>query len=174
MYQWIACYSYTGQELYQITKRIDRLPDLIVTNNQRCDRTWYSHTIPKTPSIEDYIDYFNILDLNKPTIVTLHGWNRIIPARVCNHFEMYNIHPGDIINYPDLIGKDPQKRAVELQLPTTGIIIHRVTDELDQGPVVTHVSNIDIKDLSVQEVTDKLRVISVDKWCEFLNKRGII
>jgi folate-dependent phosphoribosylglycinamide formyltransferase PurN len=173
--RWIALFSYTGTELCQVIKKLGRDPDLVITNNP--DKInddgalgdWVGHCISNRPTVGEYDAYFNIIDTDQEVLITLHGWNRIIPAEICNKYTIYNIHPGDVIKYPQLIGADPQKKAVRLQLPTSGIIIHQVTPEVDQGPIIKHVSDVDIIGLTVQEVTNMLRDISIDCWVDVLN-----
>lgn len=174
--KWIALFSYTGTELSKLITKLGREPDLVITNNP--DKInddgllgdWVGHCISDRPTIDEYDDYFNIVDVEQDVLITLHGWNRIIPDKICNKYTIYNVHPGDVVKYPQLIGADPQKKAVKLQLPSSGIVIHQVTPDLDQGPIIKHVGGVDIRGLTEVEVTDKLRNISIECWVDILNK----
>ena len=100
-------------------------------------------------------------------VVTLHGYNRIVPERALTE-KMYNVHPGDTIKYPELRGKDPQKKALELGLPTTGVIIHQVDEGVDTGEtqmIAVH----DIKEnISEKDLIEELRQVAINLWSSFL------
>ena len=82
--------------------------------------------------------------------------------------KIYNVHPGDIFKYPELVGIHPQKKAIELNLPSTGVLIHEVDDTVDGGePVLFSDYNIE-EGTTVDELTDQLRYEAVKLWEMFL------
>ena len=116
--KWVACISQTGEELYEVSKALGRKPDklLAVPFNKMTDRVVeYFKDIPvfvydKRPAVSQYLNVFVAAD-----VITLHGFLYIIPKEICKVFDgrIYNGHPGDIVEYPELKGLDPQARAYE-------------------------------------------------------------
>jgi len=102
------------------------------------------------------------------SVVTLNGFLRIMPML---SVEMYNGHPGDIVLYPELKGKDPQKKALDLKLPSTGCVIHKVTEVVDSGEVLSYNTYYMQGDETVDILVDRLRDISVNMWTEFLKEK---
>jgi len=136
---WIALYSQTGSEIVNLSTQLGRKPDLVIKNIGKKQYNehpgLHTHNIIRlSPAqINDFLEM-----VREPSIVTLHGYLRILPEQVCNNtnLKIYNGHPGDIINYPELKGKDPQHKALLLGLPSTGVVLHEVTPELDDGKIV--------------------------------------
>lgn len=76
-----------------------------------------------------------------PTKILLMGYLRILSKEVCNRHEIYNIHPADIVNYPELKGKDPIERVYSedsscKKYKRLGVVLHRVIPEVDEGPIL--------------------------------------
>lgn len=167
----VAFFSQTGTEIVNISKKRNKWPDKIVTNfrpeNKRqvhLELKGKYVVLPSEPTVEDYE---KVLSKFENPVVTLHGWLRIIPEEICNKYEIYNGHPGDIIAYPELKGKDPQKRAYELDLPYSGAVLHRVVPEVDSGEVVGS-DSVYIKELSLIEIFHTLHEISTSLWVKYL------
>jgi phosphoribosylglycinamide formyltransferase-1 len=168
---WIAFFSQTGSEIVEVSKLLGRWPDLIITN-ERPDHLRKIH-----PALEGKVAFVE----NKPTdeelsmilgqygnpLVTLHGWLRIMPPYICNRFEIYNGHPGLITEYPKLKGKDPQQKAFDLGLESSGCVIHRVTEGVDEGEILRS-RKVSIKGLEIGELFHILHSISVSLWVDFL------
>tara|TARA_R110000851_G_scaffold30132_3_gene82345 strand:+ start:343 stop:708 length:366 start_codon:yes stop_codon:yes gene_type:complete len=105
--------------------------------------------------------------LPKNTLVTLHGYLRLIPESGISN-NMYNVHPGDIVKYPELKGIHPQAKALELKLPSTGVVIHQVTSEVDSGKIVSSAEYSINNNETELTLINNLRDLSIDLWCEFL------
>ena len=115
---WVAFFSQTGSEIVELSKSIRRKPDLLVTNN-------FEEKIKFHPGIRELgvtimsakhdmlMNYFrNQVVYNVPeTLISLHGYLRILPADICERYEVYNGHPGAIDLFPELKGKDPQEKV---------------------------------------------------------------
>ena len=108
---WIAFFSQTGSEIVNISKALEREPDLIVTN-ERPDHLRkinegieLCYVLPNKPTLADYE---GVLSAYENPLITLHGWLRIVPEEIASEYEIYNGHPGLITLYPELKGKDPQ------------------------------------------------------------------
>ena len=168
---WVAFFSQTGSEIVEVSKLLGRWPDLIITN-ERPDHLRKIH-----PALEGKVAFVE----NKPTeeelsmilgqygnpLVTLHGWLRIMPPYICNRFEIYNGHPGLITEYPELKGKDPQQKAFDLGLESSGCVIHRVTEGVDEGEILRS-RKVSIKGLEIGELFHILHSISASLWVDFL------
>ena len=175
MRPWIALYSQTGGELSNLCTRLGRLPDLVITNksdNKKLLRTEHSGIeiieVPDRPSAGELSLIFSAY--TNP-LVTLHGWMRIVPAEVCNKYEMYNGHPGLITEYPELKGKDPQDKAWKLasegKIKRAGCVIHKVVPEVDSGQIILS-RGFSIESLDKRSFFTNFRYISEELWFEFL------
>jgi len=174
MKRWISLFSQTGSELEQISKKLGRYPDYVICNRNHFEginQELLKHTIllgvPQKPSVGDY---YKAIGDRKDTIVTLHGYLRIIPPEICNDYEIYNGHPGDIVQYPELKGFNPQKKALELKLPTTGTVIHRVTAEVDCGEIVSRAPYTITPTDTLDSLTNNIKGLSIDIWVTLLRK----
>src|SRR5574343_640449 len=111
----------------------------IVTNNPTSplltDFSKEKYVLPSQPTLQDYQKYVEKWR-KMSDIIILSGYLRVLPPELCSMFEIYNAHPGDIVQHPELKGLDPQKKAIELRLTTTGVVIHEVTLEIDSGKII--------------------------------------
>ena len=169
---WIAFFSQTGSEIVEVSKLLGRWPDMVVTN-ERPEHLRKIHPalenkhlvfVENKPSEEEL---FSIIVQYDDPIITLHGWLRIMPAVICNRFEIYNGHPGLITEYPELKGKDPQQKAFDLGLEFSGCVIHEVTEGVDEGRILRS-RKVSIKGLEIGELFHILHSISVSLWVDFL------
>jgi folate-dependent phosphoribosylglycinamide formyltransferase PurN len=180
--KWIAFFSQTGSEIYQVSKLLGRFPDRIITNRSinTLDKvheglkTEYKGNwviIPRKPSVDDYARAIGWgAAIIEGTVITLHGYLRIVPENICGAFNIYNGHPGDIIKYPELKGFNPQEKAFNLKLPTSGSVIHEVTAGVDEGTVVAQ-SPISIEGMTLDEVYKNLHSNTVNLWYNFLKEK---
>ncbi len=151
---WVALFSQTGSEIYNIAQRIRKHPKYILTNN--ADRETWHPGLEELSSIIVTGKHAMLMDMlvgmrNNP-LVTLHGYLRILPEEVCEKHEVINGHPGDIIKYPELKGKDPQAKAIELGLPSTGVVIHKAVAEVDAGEILKYAT----RDIFAGTTTEQL------------------
>lgn len=177
MAKWIAFFSQTGSEIVNLSKELGRVPDLIVTNNDEGGYrgiTWHPGIRELGTTImyaqhDRIVDYFvgDNAYLSKDTLITLHGYLRIIPPRMCNKYEMYNGHPALITLYPELKGKDPQERTWEGSYNTIGSVVHKVTEGVDEGEVISSVAYAN-RSNSKDELYSKLKQSSLEAWLWFL------
>ena len=181
MAKWIAFFSQTGSEIAEVSKQLGRWPDLIITNERparlrKINEEVLSQnivTISNKPFIEDYQRVLSEAIYGKEYVITLHGWLRIMPTEIVKEYPvMYNGHPGLITKYPELKGKDPQMKAWNLDLPTSGCVIHRVTEELDGGSIMRS-NEISIRNLDMDTMFQKLHDLSVNQWVTFLRRHWL-
>ena len=102
---WVALFSQTGSEIYNIAQRTHKAPKYIMTNN--------IHRVTWHPGLEELGStiitgkHAMLMDMlmgmrNSP-LVTLHGYLRILPEEVVTAHEVINGHPGDIVKYPEFL-----------------------------------------------------------------------
>ena len=169
---WTAFFSHTGSEIVNISKKLGRFPDVVITNKSPESTDIHAGLkeliyMPNRPST---IDYRGALPAE--TIVTLHGWMRIMPPEICDEYEMYNLHPGLITMYPELKGADPQKRVAEHADDTykkIGCVIHKVTPGVDEGEILAECSTHNVYS-GEQTVTDRLHEMAQQLWIDFLTQ----
>lgn len=167
-------FSQTGTELAEVCKRINRWPDLIYTTNKdisKINSSLHEQNI-KVMSHDQIVNEIRSNTYSDDDFITLHGYLRILPELP---IVAYNGHPGDIELFPELKGKDPQQKALDLGLEQTGCIIHKVTQELDGGPIVKSSAAYLIQDNeTIDSLVANLRKISIELWVEFLTERGAV
>lgn len=172
--KWIAFFSQTGNEIINITQNINVSPDIIVTNKQNIELLEINkifakkiYKMPNNPKEEDYFKLFKLIEIDtKATIITLHGFLRIIPNSICNNYNIVNLHPGLINKYPELKGIHPQKKATYLKHPIIGCVIHKVSPIVDGGEILLSAS-----EESKYNLTDNLKVLkdlSLNLWLKYL------
>jgi folate-dependent phosphoribosylglycinamide formyltransferase PurN len=169
---WVAFFSYTGTDIYNVSKKLGRFPDRVITNNNpegvndHLIESVNINFIERSPSSDSYRKIIGATD----TIVTLHGWMRIVPPDICKEYTIYNLHPGLISKYPELKGKDPQLKvynSVECNYTDVGVVIHRATEELDGGEIVVEKS-VPNTFSSFKKMNNKLHQMGTDAWVSVL------
>lgn len=172
--KWVAFFSQTGSEIYNISQTLNIVPDVIVTNKQdlsKINQDLYHLyldrivVLPTKPSPENYRAI-----LEGCNIATLHGWLRIIPPCVCEEYNIYNSHPAPLSRYPFLKGKDPQQKCFEMNLVYGGNTIHKCIAEVDAGDIEAE-NSVDIQNCTLDEVYSKVHKAATELWCRFLTKK---
>jgi len=171
--KWIAFFSQTGAEIADLSENLGRWPDKIVTNKRSKDlRTIDSRIVEKgfieLPNKPTPKNYKSVIE-NK-SIVTLHGWLRIMPPSICKNYTIINGHPGLITKYPELKGKDPQMRAYQGKYKTIGSVLHKVVKGVDEGEVISEAQYSNDLKLDIGEIFLILRNISLSLWTDYLKK----
>lgn len=168
---WIAMFSHTGGEIESISTKLKRYPDKIITNQIpgrfECALKEYVE-INYSRRKPEPVEYHRMFARGEP-IITLHGWMRIIPGIICDEYDIYNLHPGDIVKYPELKGKDPQQRAWDDEYKTVGCVLHRAIGEVDSGDIVQRRWTRNKFD-TFEDMNNKLRALSEDMWVKFLRE----
>lgn len=173
--RWVAFFSHTGTEIYNLSQKIGRFPDRIITNKPPGDKTIHKKLIGRVDVVyvrnrPDVEDYQRVLK-DDDCVVTLHGWMRIVPKPVCKEFEIYNLHPGLITKYPQLKGADPQAKVAnepdESKFKEVGCVIHRVTPKVDDGKVYASCSTSNVFS-GEATLTEHLHDMATQLWVDFL------
>jgi folate-dependent phosphoribosylglycinamide formyltransferase PurN len=174
---WIAFFSQTGSEIAKLSRILNRIPNLIVTNRHEhiVDLSPYVKGLKTTIMYGNHDMLMKYLDnqtLYTPedTLITLHGYLRILPPEICNKYEIYNGHPGAITMHPELKGKDPQVRAWEGSYSTVGSVVHRVTPGVDEGEVFSSVF-ADNTATTLDEMYGILTETSLKSWVQFMKEK---
>lgn len=169
--QWVSLFSQTGTEIVSLAKYYSRFPDTIITSN--ADMSKWNVDIPRDKVI--IIDRKNTKNsyvlkkyFDTSAIITLHGWLHIIPKDICEDFCIYNGHPGYIVDYPELKGKDPQDRVwrnFDLY-DKIGSVVHRVTPIVDDGEIISssYVLRKSCCWVNMFSMYDKLKATSLQAW----------
>jgi len=176
---WIALFSQTGSELVAICEKLGRWPDAVLTNNTKGKFSKSQFKKRGILEVYDTQSLFNVLrELaehykdQREVLITLHGFLRILPKDICELFEIYNGHPGDIINFPELKGKDPQAKALKLNHKTARAVLHKVVPEVDAGEIVRVTPYVYIDDNTTLDILiAELKNYSVDEWVELVREK---
>lgn len=75
------------------------------------------------------------IDRFEPVLVVLAGFMRILSADFVNHYQdrLVNIHPSLL---PAFGGLNTHQRAIDMGCKFAGATVHKVTAELDHGPIL--------------------------------------
>lgn len=167
--KWVALFSQSGSEVVRLASHLGTCPDMTITTNHKFD-TWHEgvEQLPRVAIMKSQDIHSMLENRNETLLITMHGYLRILPETICKKHLVFNGHPGDIIKYPELKGKDPQKKALELKLPSTGVVIHRATEVLDGGDIYRF-ARVNIP-LGCEEkyLTQVLKDTAVRLWTDFM------
>ncbi|MSQ56590.1 MAG: phosphoribosylglycinamide formyltransferase [Limnohabitans sp.] len=75
------------------------------------------------------------IDVYQPSLVLLAGFMRILTPEFVGHYHdrLINIHPSLLPTFP---GLHTHERAIEAGFKFAGATVHKVTNELDHGPIL--------------------------------------
>jgi folate-dependent phosphoribosylglycinamide formyltransferase PurN len=189
MKKWVALFSQTGSEVVDLALHFDRWPDIIVTNNSD-ESKWHPQirefhnrglsslsgesSLKVVSNIKAKTANFLHGIADKNSLITLHGWLRIIPEDICSIYTIYNGHPGLITEYPELKGKDPQERMFSTgEYTYYGSVVHKVVPEVDSGEIVSEVKRFNTMK-TLDDVFLSLKSTSLTAWIDFLQTTDII
>lgn len=170
--------SRTGSDAQHIADRQWELgisAVVFVTNNAKSPLLkggWNSNLIyvlPKNPTLEDYKEVLVRIEEFMPIdYIFLMGYMRVIPEEICAEYKIYNLHPGDIVKFPELKGKDPQEKAYRLELPSTGVVIHKATKDVDCGEIMYRRECKINYQKGVSQLYHTLGQLAKRSWYEFI------
>lgn len=179
--KWVALFSQTGSEICNISEALNRKPDKIITDAQHiqnidsrifsCSSNVCLKKYPRGKTEHEKTQYYiEELELGEDAIITLHGWLNIVPKNICNAYTIFNGHPGLIDLYPELKGRDPQKRAFDNihHYEYVGSVIHKVTPGVDEGEIVMKSQAPSFECTSLDNTFNVLRSTSFKSWIDFL------
>lgn len=90
-------------------------------------------------------------------LVCLAGFMRLVGAPLVDAFpnRMLNIHPSLLPAFP---GLDAQRQALEHGVRISGVTVHLVTSELDNGPIVLQAAVPVLEDDTVERLSARILV----------------
>lgn len=173
---WGVLISQTGSEVIAISKEIGYLPSLVITNNPKKlskenegilrENNVDIRIIAFRPELEDYL----LPDLLEKTLITLHGFLRVIPGAFFNYYKgkIYNGHPALLTKYPELKGFNMQEAIVgkQSEYPTIGSVVHEVIPELDAGRIILGIETSNVA-VNTDHAYALLRKTSLESWKHF-------
>lgn len=177
---WYAMFSHTGKEIEAVSRRLGRTPYTIYTNNPKYNGSLMSRVCFDR---HDGILENSIGILAPNSVLTLHGYNRILPKWYVEwlrekNIKCYNLHPAPIQLYKNLKGKDPQERLFkgiqDGQYRYIGNVIHEVIPEVDSGEILAWSLREVTKDTpvcsSVELLSRSLHADATLLWTKFLKE----
>ena len=178
MKPWVAFFSQTGSEIAGIMERTGRKPVAVVHAPRTAEfetrihpnlqnSLYWAYRSYEKPARTHYYEILNKFGKPDELLITLNGWLYIVPGVVCEEYAMYNGHPGLITKYPDLKGKDPQKKAWLAKYPTVGTVIHKVSSEVDGGQIILSNECSSEGCKSEVDMVNLLKDKSLDLWVQF-------
>lgn len=119
-------------------------------------------------------DVLNILRDIKPDLIVLAGFLWLFPKDIIELFpdRIVNIHPALLPKYggKGMYGKNVHKAVIENKEEKTGITIHYVNAEYDEGK---HIKQFEVKvgryD-TVEDVSDKIHILEMEHFPRVLNR----
>ena len=175
----IALFSQTGSEVAKIMANGFE-PDMIFYD-QKDEEKIHPVILKRYKGIRNKIPKVKVKNVKylrecfgdpKSCFITLHGWLNILPKEICEEYEVYNGHPGYIIDYPELKGKDPQARAFlsKERYRFIGCVLHKVIPEVDEGEIIGSKRLPNVYE-SVEGIIESCARISLSLWIDFLTTK---
>ena len=96
------------------------------------------------------------IDAHQPALVLLAGFMRILTPEFVRHYEgrLINIHPSLL---PAFTGLHTHRRALEAGCKVAGATVHKVTAELDHGPILAQAAVPVMPDDSPETLAARVR-----------------
>jgi phosphoribosylglycinamide formyltransferase-1 len=96
-----------------------------------------------------------VIDRRQPALVVLAGFMRILTPAFVARYEgrLVNIHPSLL---PAFAGLNTHQRAIDAGCQVAGATVHRVTPELDHGPILAQAAVPVLADDTAQTLADRV------------------
>ena len=96
MKKWIAFFSKSGSEIAELSDRLGRWPDLIITNRKSldgCNPEIIKRKVVFIMNDPTELNYINAINSFWSTdlFITLHGYMRVIPKKICETYEILTV-----------------------------------------------------------------------------------
>lgn len=183
--KWYGLFSHTGKELETLVFS-DEVPlqlEAAITNNiyydcMLADLGVKLYMMPSYKDINWMLKHPQVIEDN--SLITLNGYMGIVPPDVLRNLKLrgckvYNIHPAPIQLYPELRGKDPQKRMYEgiqkRKYNYIGVVIHEVDEGVDTGKIVHWVLQMADHVMTKDELYERLHELGTQAWESFFRER---
>ena len=96
-----------------------------------------------------------VIDRRQPALVVLAGFMRILTPAFVSRYEgrLVNIHPSLL---PAFSGLNTHQRAIDAGCRVAGATVHRVTAELDHGPILAQAAVPVLADDTAQTLAERV------------------
>jgi phosphoribosylglycinamide formyltransferase-1 len=119
-------------------------------------------------------DVLNILKAAKPDLIVLAGFLWKFPEFILNDFEnkVVNIHPALLPNYggKGMYGMNVHKAVVANEESETGITIHYVNENYDEGAIIFQSKCEVLSTDSAEDVAGKIHLLEMEHFPKVINK----
>lgn len=96
-----------------------------------------------------------VIDRRQPSLVVLAGFMRILTPAFVTRYDgrLINIHPSLL---PAFAGLNTHQRAIDAGCQVAGATVHRVTAELDHGPILAQAAVPVLSDDTAQSLSERV------------------
>ena len=152
----------------------------VLTNNphakvlERCKRLKVSALSFNKIAFTETEDVLNILKASQPDLIILAGFLWKFPEYILKHFEhkVINIHPALLPKYggKGMYGMNVHKAVVENNETETGITIHYVNENYDEGAIIFQAKcNVETSD-NAQDVAAKIHELEMRSFPKIVDQ----
>jgi phosphoribosylglycinamide formyltransferase-1 len=119
-------------------------------------------------------DVLNILKSSKPDLIVLAGFLWKFPEFILKEYEnkVINIHPALLPNYggKGMYGMNVHKAVVANKEPETGITIHYVNENYDEGAIIFQAKCNVLPTDSAEDVAQKIHFLEMEHFPEVVER----
>jgi phosphoribosylglycinamide formyltransferase-1 len=152
----------------------------VLTNNphakvlDRCKRLKVSALSFNRMAFSKSDDVLNILKTNKPDLIVLAGFLWKFPEFVLKEFnnKVINIHPALLPNYggKGMYGMHVHRAVVANKETETGITIHYVNENYDEGAIIFQAKCEVLTSDSAEDVAEKIHLLEMEHFPKVVNR----
>jgi len=146
----------------------------VLTNNphakviERCKRLGVSALSFNNVAFTKTEDILNVLQASKPDLIVLAGFLWKFPSNILNRFEnkVINIHPALLPKYggKGMYGMHVHKAVVENNETETGITIHYVNENYDEGAIIFQAKCKVLASDTAEDVAKKIHELEMNHF----------
>ena len=140
----VVLFSGNGSNLENLLNKRDQTNDKLnyisaFTDNAEakgidvCNKFNLNVSVSRKDTLKE--DLYKFLSDNKPDLIILSGYMKIIPELIVNTYlgKIINIHPSLLPKYP---GLNTYEKVINNKDQYHGATVHFVTKDLDEGPII--------------------------------------
>ncbi|MGI8881113.1 MAG: phosphoribosylglycinamide formyltransferase [Jatrophihabitans sp.] len=105
----------------------------------------------------------------RPDLVVLAGFMRILDAQVVERFPMINTHPALLPSFPG-VGTRAVREALAHGVKLTGVTVHRVDAGVDSGPILAQVAVPVLADDDEHRLFDRIKAAEKPLYVETIRQ----
>ncbi|WP_296381850.1 phosphoribosylglycinamide formyltransferase [Winogradskyella sp.] len=119
-------------------------------------------------------DVLNILKATQPDIIVLAGFLWKFPEFILKHFpnKVVNIHPALLPNYggKGMYGMNVHRAVVENKETETGITIHYVNENYDEGAIIFQAKCNVLPTNSAEDIAEKIHLLEMEHFPKIVDQ----